>query len=109
MIRTEFENQINLHNSWLSSKGKNGKKLILKDRKISNFDFSNLNLQGAEIESVFFESSVFYYTNMRGCTMKNVIFENSNLRFADFRCSDIESVNFSNSDLHETKLPGSNL
>ncbi|MTJ48280.1 pentapeptide repeat-containing protein [Dolichospermum sp. UHCC 0259] len=73
-------------------------------------NFSNANLQGAKLTSVYYAN--FSNANLQGAKLTSVYcanFSNANLQGADLSSAYAEIADFSNADLTDTKFDGGNL
>lgn len=67
-------------------------------------DFSNANLEGANLERSFLHSANFSNANL-----KSVSFYNTNIKCARFRNANLEGANFKGAAVESLDLEGANL
>lgn len=84
--------------------GKNGKRVQLRGTNLARFDFSGLNLTGADLSL-----SNLGRANFRGAILRNADLSFSNLTGADFTDADLYEANLSFSGLEGTNLTGANV
>lgn len=84
--------------------GKNGKRLQLRGTDLSRFDFSGLDLTGADLS----------FSNLTRANFRGTILRNANLSFsaltgADFTDADLYEANLNFSGLEQINLTGANV
>lgn len=84
--------------------GKNGKRIQLRGTDLAKFDFSGLDLTGADLSF-----SNLGKANFRGATLRQVNLSFSNLSGADFTDADLYEANFNFSSLEDVNLSGANV
>jgi len=84
--------------------GKNGKRIQLRGTDLAKFDFSGLDLTGADLSF-----SNLGKANFRGAILRQVNLSFSNLSGADFTDADLYEANFNFSSLEDVNLSGANV
>ena len=84
--------------------GKNGKRLQLRGTNLAKFDFSGLDLTGADLSF-----SNLAQANFRGATLRQADLSFSELSGSDFTDADLYEANFNFSGLRNVNLTGANV
>ncbi|GAB3808382.1 hypothetical protein GCM10028819_47330 [Spirosoma humi] len=84
--------------------GRNGKRIQLRGTDLAKFDFSGLDLTGADLSF-----SNLGKANFRGAILRQVNLSFSNLSGADFTDADLYEANFNFSSLEDVNLSGANV
>ena len=84
--------------------GKNGKRIQLRGSDLSRFDFSGLDLTGADLSF-----SDLSRANFRGTILRNADLSFSSLNNADFTDADLYEANFNFCSLQNVDLTGANV
>jgi two-component system LytT family sensor kinase len=84
--------------------GKNGKRIQLRGSDLSRFDFSGLDLTGADLSY-----SDLSRTNFKGAILRNADLSFSALNGADFTDADLYEANFNFCGLQNVNLTGANV
>ncbi|AUD02045.1 histidine kinase [Spirosoma pollinicola] len=84
--------------------GRNGKRIQLRGSDLSKFDFSGLDLTGADLSF-----SDLGRANFRGAILRNANLSFANLNGADFTDADLFEANFNFSGMEDAQLTGANV
>ena len=84
--------------------GKNGRRLKMRASDMAGFDFSGLDLTGADLRF-----SNLSRANFRGAILRQADMSFSDLNGADFTNADLYEANLSFSGLEDTNLTGANV
>jgi two-component system LytT family sensor kinase len=84
--------------------GKNGKRIQLRGTDLAKFDFSGLDLTGADLSF-----SNLGKANFQGTTLRQANLSFANLNGADFTDADLYEANFNFSSLENVNLNGANV
>ena len=84
--------------------GKNGKRIKMRGTELANFDFSGLDMTGADLSF-----SNLGRANFRGAILRNADLSFSNLNGVDFTDADLYEANMNFSSLEGVDLTGANV
>ena len=93
----EMDERLGLHSLYLTSKGEEGKCLVLENFALHKIDLTYRNLSRAKFMNCYmshadFEYTELYRTNFHGSWLENANFYNANIDNADFSNANLNNA-----------------
>jgi len=93
-LKVILKEVLELHGKWLSTEGKEGTRLSLKNAVFQEVDLHDANLQEAELEGANFSVADLMRTNLRRANLRNADFWMADLKDTDLQGADLQGANF---------------
>ena len=82
-----------MHNKWISSEGREGTRLSLRNAVLQEADLHDANLQDAELEGANFSVADLMRANLRRANLRNADFWMADLKDAILQGADLQGAN----------------
>ena len=84
-----------LHDKWVSSEGKEGARLSIRNAYLQEADLHGANLQDADLEGARLSVADLMRANLRRANLRNADFWMADLKDADLQGADLQGANLS--------------
>lgn len=118
-MKDNINHKFELHKKWIETIGKEGKKLVLDEFDLRNYNLSEKLLEQAylidcifdnsNLENIDFYASVLCSSTYKDAKLKNCDFYKSDLSYVNFSNAIIKRVRFSKSDCSEAIFTNADL
>ena len=106
---TELKSILASHKLWLDSKGKGGRRAILKGADLESANLEGANLKDAYLYYAYLEGANLEGANLEGAYLKGANLEDANLERANLEDANLERANLKNANLEGANLEGASL